>query len=295
MDLFQIRWLRLPGCYWLNERLLFPKADVIKICKSEKSPSLLCSDTIGGQMMLQRLTDALRKQTWSTVLLEIMILVVGIFIGLQVDDWNRYRQDRNDEIIYLNRLHDELLNADKLSARVLDRRIERQQLLFGVLEVVFDDPDRQSLTADECMTAGSLHFFNVVVSGLSAAEELTASGRMSILLDAELRAALGALRQVHNAADTYIRIQNDVANNLTHLYPELIKVRAYYDEDLREVYARFSCDLPAMRQNPSFLNDFSNNADAYDAYVRDALSPWDAQIRLVHDLLDRNLRLNHAN
>jgi len=245
-------------------------------------------------MILRRLADAFHKQAWSTVLLEVMILVVGIFIGLQVDDWNRYRQDRNDETVYLNRLHDELLNADKLSSRVLGRRIERQQLLFGVLEVVFNDADRQSLTADECMTVGALHFFNVVVSGLSAAEELMASGRMSILLDAELRAALGALRQAHNAAHTYIRIQNDVANDLTHIYPDLINVQAYYDEDLREVYARYSCDLPAMRQNPSFLNDFSNNADTYDAYVRDALSPWAAQMRLVHDLLDKNLRLNHA-
>ncbi len=245
-------------------------------------------------MIIQRLASALREQNWFTVVLEVMILVVGIFIGLQVDDWNQYRLDRRDEIVYLNRLHDELLNAEKLSARLLARRIGRQQFVIDVLEVVFNDADRQSLTADECVTVGVLHYFNIVVSGLSAADELMASGRMSILLDVELRAALGALQQAHDAADTYIKIQNDVANNLTHIYPELINVQSYYDEDLGEITSRYSCDLPAIRQNPAFLNDFSTNADVYDAYVRDAVSPWAAQMKLVHNLLDNNLGLEHS-
>ena len=223
-------------------------------------------------MILRRMADAIREQSWFTVVLEVLIIVLGIFIGLQVDDWNKYRQDRSDEKLYLNRLHDEVLNAEKLAARLVGRRLERQQLSFDLLEVVFNDLGRHSLTADECMTVGALHYFNVVVSGLSAADELTASGRMRILLDTELRAALGALKQAHDATATYIRIQNAVAHDLPHMYPDLITVQTYYDENLQEVYARYSCDLLTMRQNPGFLNDFSTNADLYDAYIIDGLA-----------------------
>lgn len=90
-------------------------------------------------MILRRLADAVRQQNWFTVVLEISIVVAGIFIGLQVDDWNNIRKDRQDEQHYLNRLHDEILNAEKLSARLLDRRIERQASLVDLLNTVLVD------------------------------------------------------------------------------------------------------------------------------------------------------------
>ena len=244
-------------------------------------------------MILRRIADAIQQQNWFTVVLEILIVVAGIFIGLQVDDWNSLRKDRRDEQHYLNRLHDEILNAEKLSARLLNRRIERQAIAFDILETVFVDIDQPSLTESECFALGSLHFFNIAVTGLSASEELTASGRMDILLDTDLRAALGALKQAQAATNTYIRIQNDVANDLGHRYPNLVSIQARFDDDLHEVASKVTCDLSAMRQNRAFLNDLSNNVDAYDAYVRDGLSPWAEKMKLVHSLIDRNLNIQH--
>jgi len=55
-------------------------------------------------MILRRLADAIRDQSWFTVALEIMIVVIGIFIGLQVDGWNERRKDRSTERDYLERL-----------------------------------------------------------------------------------------------------------------------------------------------------------------------------------------------
>lgn len=244
-------------------------------------------------MILQKLADGIRQQNWFTVFLEILIVVVGIFIGLQVDGWSELRQDRRDEQHYLKRLHDEILNAEKLSTRLLERRIKRNEVVADILDAVFVNAERKSLTALECQTVGALHFFNIAVTGLSAVDEFTASGRMGILQDTELRAALGALKQAHDATNMYIQIQNEVANNLAHLYPQLISVEAYYDDDLQEIYSRNTCDLPAMLQNPAFLNDLSNNADAYDAYIRDGLSPWAQQQQRVHDLIDGNLGIQH--
>ena len=131
-------------------------------------------------MILQKLADGIRQQNWFTVFLEILIVVVGIFIGLQVDGWSELRQDRRDEQHYLNRLHDEILNAEKLSARLLNRRIKRQEVAADILDAVFVNIERNSLTALECQTVGALHFFNIAVTGLSAVDELTASGRMGI-------------------------------------------------------------------------------------------------------------------
>lgn len=60
-------------------------------------------------MSLRNLVARLRERDWTSVIIEVLIVVVGVFIGLQVTNWNEDRKDtqRGDE--YLRRLHDELL------------------------------------------------------------------------------------------------------------------------------------------------------------------------------------------
>ncbi len=55
-------------------------------------------------MILRRLATALREQNWFTVALEILIVVVGIFVGLQADQWNQSRKDRLVEQQYITSL-----------------------------------------------------------------------------------------------------------------------------------------------------------------------------------------------
>ena len=46
------------------------------------------------RMILRRIADAFRKQDWATVTIEFFVVVVGIFVGLQVDNWNQIRKDQ---------------------------------------------------------------------------------------------------------------------------------------------------------------------------------------------------------
>jgi len=48
-----------------------------------------------------------------------------------------------------------------------------------------------------------------------------------------------------------------------------------------------------MRANQPFLNQFSANADGYDAYIRDGLKPWSLQFDRVHEFVDRELGIDH--
>ena len=59
-------------------------------------------------MILRKLAESIRQQNWFTVLVEILIVVIGIFVGLQVDDWNRTRIQLSEESEYLTRLSDDL-------------------------------------------------------------------------------------------------------------------------------------------------------------------------------------------
>ena len=78
------------------------------------------------------------------------------------------------------------------------------------------------------------------------------------------------------------------------LYPALVQVDGYFDEDIGEARVRMSCDTAAMRANRAFLNDFSVAMDRYDAYVRDGLRPWAVELENVHALVDAALGIRHG-
>ncbi|WND03804.1 hypothetical protein QGN29_05375 [Temperatibacter marinus] len=43
-------------------------------------------------MLLRTFTHHFREQNWFAVGLDVLVAVIGIFLGLQVTDWNQTRQ-----------------------------------------------------------------------------------------------------------------------------------------------------------------------------------------------------------
>lgn len=74
-------------------------------------------------MILRKLANAIREQNWFTVALEVLIVVVGIFIGLQVDDWNSARIDRQRAQAYAARITSDL--SDDI------RELEKRRKFWG--------------------------------------------------------------------------------------------------------------------------------------------------------------------
>jgi len=62
-------------------------------------------------MILRRITANFRRQDWMAVVIELVIVILGVFIGIQVSNWNQARADAQLGHDYAKRLvHD--LNAD---------------------------------------------------------------------------------------------------------------------------------------------------------------------------------------
>ncbi|WP_425411066.1 hypothetical protein [Hyphococcus sp.] len=59
-------------------------------------------------MLLRRITQHVKAQNWTAVALDFVIVVVGVFIGIQVSNWNDVRQGRLSETQYLDRFADEI-------------------------------------------------------------------------------------------------------------------------------------------------------------------------------------------
>lgn len=59
-------------------------------------------------MILARLSKAIQQQNWFTVIIEILIVMIGIFLGLQVTQWNKESVNHAEFLQALNRLEAEV-------------------------------------------------------------------------------------------------------------------------------------------------------------------------------------------
>ena len=59
-------------------------------------------------MIVRRIAESIRKHDWFSVAVETLIVVLGVFIALQVHNWNEARGDRDRETIHLASLADDI-------------------------------------------------------------------------------------------------------------------------------------------------------------------------------------------
>ena len=66
-------------------------------------------------MILRRLSQSLKEQNWTAIWIEFILLILGVFLGIQVANWNEDRIDRKREQDFLERLlidieNDQIIN-----------------------------------------------------------------------------------------------------------------------------------------------------------------------------------------
>ena len=82
-------------------------------------------------MISQRFLNHLKQQHWTGVFIELVIVVLGVFLGLQAQDWNQARQDRIRELSYLTRIAAELDTSISSIKHAIDT--EKQRQAYGEL------------------------------------------------------------------------------------------------------------------------------------------------------------------
>ena len=59
-------------------------------------------------MLLRRVIDHVRKQEWTAIWIDLVIVVVGVFIGIQVSNWNDHRSTVRRAAAFSERLRSDL-------------------------------------------------------------------------------------------------------------------------------------------------------------------------------------------
>jgi hypothetical protein len=148
-------------------------------------------------MLLRRITEHIRTQNWFAVGLDFLIVVSGVFIGIQVANWNDARKERAAEQRYLVEL------ARDLTADVAELQRGRRHMLgrLATSEAILlaVDPDYQRAgffpevgvePVPNPSFAGYVHAALtatfILVGTDYTFEELVQSGRLGVLTDRAL-------------------------------------------------------------------------------------------------------------
>jgi hypothetical protein len=129
-------------------------------------------------VILRRFAQALKEQNWAAIAIEFVLLVLGVFLGIQVANWNQARADRAEYEAALQRLGAEI-DTNLASLESEAAHIEQSLAIGGraltVLQSCVDNEDNVRVVQaglDEIRGTDGLH------PRRNALDEMTSNPRL---------------------------------------------------------------------------------------------------------------------
>lgn len=249
-------------------------------------------------MILRRISTAIRRQDWFTVLIEIGIVVIGLLIGLQINNWNETRVEKQAERKFLERLHTEIMATQDELGEFSNRVEIRASKLDAAARVVFGNDRGAELTDTQCGAMFLSHAYNFPPTDLPTIGEILSSGQFNLISDDKLRTALSRMGQINARAEKYSDLFNASPAMLARAYPDLIRLDYVLITQGAETIdtdyvSTVQCDLAGMRGSQAFKNDLTTNVERYVAYEHMVVHRLRTQFNVIHAELDRVLGYSH--
>ncbi len=182
-------------------------------------------------MLLRSIIEHVKAQNWTAVVLDFVIVVVGVFMGIQVSNLNDAGRERLSEAHYLERF------ADEIELTITHIREERTfaETALGVVEKfttqIYRDSasDEQVLSAaEEFLSTGA--FFVNFRPIRTTFDDLVSTGNLEIIKNEDIRTGLIRLHARYEEA------QNTIESNIVWIQQG--EDRIYYNFDAFRFDAR---------------------------------------------------------
>jgi len=141
-------------------------------------------------MILRRIAEAFRRQDWFTVTVETLMVVLGVFLGLQVNNWNETRVEAERSREYLSRIRAELV-AD-ITELERHRGLWQTGANEGYVAISYAETGARGGATDWEILRAFLHAsqsFQLSFADTTYSE-LRSAGELRLIPDADLRSAL---------------------------------------------------------------------------------------------------------
>jgi hypothetical protein len=215
-------------------------------------------------MLLRRVMKHVRDQNWLAVGIDFLIVVTGVFIGIQVANWNAERMERFQEIEYVQRLAEDL----RQDIRSYDAMLEIYTIKQETILALRDAPLANVMAGDLKETALRLEYsiYKAMPAQRSATfDDLVGSGTLRLVRNSAFRAAMADYYANYGRLSEILALPiGDYARLLVGAIPGEIPIEnlQHADDATRD---RILSALEDLRANPAFAS--AANAEIY--YGRD--------------------------
>jgi len=223
-------------------------------------------------MNLRRLIEHLKGQHWTAVAIDFVIVVVGVFVGIQVSNWNQQRATDKQAAIFTMHLKEDLREEDW----VYQLMIGYNRQVLANAERAANDLSGISTMSDEAFMVSAYRAtqYKQRLRRRATFDELISTGTIGLIKDRELRDL--AIR-VYNMPV----IENIARDGIESRYRE--EFRMSVATEVQRALARNCGDRPTM------VGDYGAIAAALDYPCQTGLS--EASIRETAAALRSNPEL----
>jgi hypothetical protein len=242
-------------------------------------------------MIPRRIAVHVKAQNWFAVFLDFIIVVAGVFIGIQVSNWNAARIERGQEREYLSRLREDFLESGKGQTRdldFLDQQLSDQAAILKSLDACAVAPGDAEAFQRGVNTLG---YINPPRLFRRTIDEMAAAGKTDIIRNGAIKEQLAAIiALVEWRANGYESIAR-----ITEHHRFIVEDRVRYDlsrtfaEPFIGDFVAVDFDIAKLCQDPAMASSVS----AISYFTRErrrAFQPILDQYRALLPLIERELR-----
>lgn len=184
-------------------------------------------------MILRRISEHLRMQNWTVVIIEFAIVASGVFLGIQLGNWNDRMREKESAEILVNALDAEFALIEQRTLTSIEFHHENIAALTGILEAL----EREKLAEeDRDLFESGLRrgYMRASYMGSTTLRETVSSGRLGLIEDPQL---LQALLDYGQETELAIRTAGEI-RDISNQYVPAFTARYSYDftTDAENIY-----------------------------------------------------------
>ncbi len=151
-------------------------------------------------MILRRLSQSLKQQNWTAIWIEFVLLVAGVFLGIQVSNWNAAREDALLGQDYVRRLRIDL-NSDLGAMQAQAAYYTEVLKAIKQTDTLLQTPDAES----KALVVNAYRSTELIYQAPTQAtwQQIVSSGHLGLLPKRAVEGGLATYYSFNTGEDTY--------------------------------------------------------------------------------------------
>ena len=240
----------------------------------------------------------IKEQNWFAVGLDVIVVITGIFLGMQVQEIYDERGERNIERNYMLRLHSEVIQnlgfneTNFAELLLLENFQQNEKYLDEVLNFFSGTEKSITLSPNHCLAIMTSAIYNDQQTYLPTLSELLASGQLSVVQNDSIKFALSEYTMAYNALKQQVDTLSSSRVDIHQKYSHLFKLDTRMRNIIQSNQFSHECDFETMKNNQNFSNDLTINTSKR-FYFNLILAKQQSALSKVHTSLDKELDISH--